>query len=320
MIENKYNIHSLLQILGSLRIVDQYGTVDVHDIIVDKIPVAWRYRVSSTDELLGALDRLRDGESVFLEPGTYYIDETLVVDRDHAGIVGGRDAVLVFNSSVGEAVRLEGYGSFLAGVSIRGNTSNGFGVVLAPKETGKPGYGQIVYGVDIRGFETGVRVLGSMNNMVLANNVSSEYGVSIDNSAQSLVTLNTIGATRQGVGVGVRTIYSQSVHIENNYIIGFQYMVVLESSYMVNVLYNNMSGGSVAPSAYILLRSAYGFTPQPPTTYSRVIGNTCHAPADLLPRRGIYEAVGDYNVIVDNIVDAVEKIVVTGENTVYNVW
>jgi len=320
MIENRYSIRSLLQILGSLRIVDPYGTVGVHDIIVDNIPVTWRYRVSSTDELLDALDRIRDGETIYLEPGTYSIGETIVIDRDSAGIVGGRDTVLVFSDDVGEAVMLKGYGSFLYGVSIRKNKVGGFGVVLSPKEPGRPGYGQTVLGTDIRGFATGVRVTGSMNSVVVANNISSENGVSIDNSAQTLVALNTMGAYRQGEGIGVMTLYSQSVHIEKNYIIGFQYMVVLESSYMVCVLYNNMSGGSTPPSAYILLRSAYGFTPQPPTAYSRIVGNTCHSPEGVLPQRGIYEAVGDHNMILDNIVDAVEKIVVTGDNTVYNVW
>ena len=312
--------HTLLhadRILGAIEVVDPMkGVLNIDALWVKGFPVSRIYRVSDTDELLDALGRLDAGEAVMLMPGSYELGETVVLDKPFTGIIGSWDSELVFGDSVGTGVVLRGHGCFLYGLSISKNTYGGIGVEAY-------GYGynvsaQRIVWIRIKGWGTAVRAYQSYGSVIAFNNIKSNYGVSIDASSGVLVAMNTVQSYRQGYGVGVRIFYGGGNTVYGNTLAYHQYGVVVSSSNGNTVTDNYIEGGSVAPSAYIILRSAYGFTPQPPSKHNVIRNNRCVS--ESVPTNGIVEADGDGNVILDNMVVAENKIVISGASTVYNIW
>ena len=312
--------HTLLhanRILGSVEVVDPMkGVLNIDALWVKGFPVSRIYRVSDTDGLLDAIAGLDSGEAVLLMPGRYEIRDTIVLDKPLTGIIGSWDSVLVFGDNVGTGVSLHGHGCFLYGLSISKNTYGGIGVEAI-------GYGysvsaQRIMWLRISGWGTAVRAYQSYGSVIAFNNITSNYGVSIDASYGVMVVMNMVQSYRQGYGVGVRIFYGGGNTVYSNTLAYHQYGVVVSSSNGNTVTDNYIEGGNVAPSAYIILRSAYGFTPQPPSRYNVVRNNRCVSGA--VPNNGIVEADGDGNVILDNMVVAQNKIVISGSSTVYNIW
>ena len=236
-----------------------------------------------------AVDNASEGDTVYVEAGTYY--ENIEINKTISLIGADRGNTTVVGIEMADAIRISADGVIVSGFHINNSASEyNCSVHLFRADNCR------IENVIVSDSRTGILVGGSDNNTVIDNIVrDNRHGIYLDYAENNTIVQNMCSDNKYGLNV----VFSERNVIDNNIVNSNDFGIVIDSSanntVSNNTAYFNKWSGITLNIMSATLMSDISYE-RYKTRYNQIIENFCESNND----SGIEVSSSDYNNVSQN--------------------
>ena len=236
-----------------------------------------------------AVDNASEGDTVYVEAGTYY--ENIEINKTISLIGADRGNTTVVGIEMADAIRISADGVIVSGFHINNSASEyNCSVHLFRADNCR------IENVIVSDSRTGILVGGSDNNTVIDNIVrDNRHGIYLDYAENNTIVQNMCSDNKYGLNV----VFSERNVIDNNIVNSNDFGIVIDSS-ANNTVSNNTASFNIWSGITLNIMTASLMSDDSyeryKTRYNQIADNFCESNND----SGIEVSSSDYNNVSQN--------------------